>query len=239
MKYSILLPASIPTKLPLLAGFTALSLSVYSLLASAEAVTLVGDTINYQYDDVANAGALAVFGTPVIIGDSVRFLPPSFRTESIDGNGTGLLSANFIFSDVYSRNGQAIKKIEVVDFGDYKITDGGSVSADLLLTISSNRSILDFDSNSSSFDFSGDSSGLQTWGISAAVDPSLSFNGLADNVAVSLQNTLEASTDAEGETAWIQKKLVFAATASEVPVPSALWLFGSALMGMGIVGRRQ
>jgi len=213
--------------------------SLATLSANAALVTLVGTSINYEYDDVANAGALSLFGTPTIIGDDVRFLPPSFRAESIDGAGTDLVTANFVFSRVYSTNGGQIQQLKVVEFGDYEITNGDAVSADLLLTAASNTNVFDFTSDSAEFDAAGDSSGKQTWMMMSLIDPSQAFIGASDDMAISIQNTLTATTNAFGETAWIQKKLTFAASTSVIPVPAAAWLFGSAIIGLAGIKRRK
>jgi hypothetical protein len=39
--------------------------------------------------------------------------------------------------------------------------------------------------------------------------------------------------------AWNQINDGYSLTVSQVPVPAAVWLFGSALAGMGIIGRRK
>lgn len=213
-------------------------LATLSLPATAATVTLPGDTIIYEYDDAANAAALALFGVPTIVGDEVRFLPPSFRAESLNGAGDDLATANFVFSRIYSISGQDIVNIEVVEFGDYEITNGDSASADVLLTVSSNIDFLDMTSNSNSFDAGGDSGGAQTWLMQVNVNPAAAFIfGAANDVALSLQNTLFATTNASGETAWIQKKLTLVATA--VPVPAAVWLFASGLGLLAGFGRRR
>jgi hypothetical protein len=226
------------------AAFAGLALCALSSYAAT--VQLVGDTVTYEYDD--QQAALALFGTPTIIGDGVRFLPPSFRAQSVDGAGTDVVFANFIFSNVYTHTGNTIQAIGVSEFGDYKITNGDSVSADLLLTVSSNTSLdpNNLSSDSASFDTNGDSVGLQLWDLSVLVDPSLDFLNPTNNVAVIIQNTLTATTDAFGEVAWIQKQLAFIASEdsgvlppSEVPVPAAAWLFGSGLLGLVGLARRK
>ena len=226
------------TTTKLLTGLACTVLLTTSLSSQAALVQLIGDSVIYEYDDATNAAALALFGTPTIAGDDVRFLPPSFRAESVDGAGSDVVSANFIFSRVYSINGDDIAEIQVLEFGDYEITNGDSVSADLLLTASSNVDFFDFASDMDSFDAAGDSAGLATWQLLASVDPTSVFSSAANDIAVSIQNTLVATTDAFGETAWIQKKLSFTAT-TVVPVPAAAWLFGSALMGLMALKRRK
>ncbi|MBT8440962.1 MAG: VPLPA-CTERM sorting domain-containing protein [Gammaproteobacteria bacterium] len=197
---------------------------------------MIGDSIIYEYDESANSAALALFGAPDIVGDTVRFLSSTFRAESNNGEGAVVETANFVFSRVYSISGGDIMDIEVVEFGDYEISGGDAAEADVLLTASSNVDLLDFTSSSDSFDAAGDSGGLMTWQMQVAVDPGAAFSSAANDMALSLQNTLRAVTDANGETAWIQKKLTLVATT--VPVPAAVWLFGSALGLLGWMRRR-
>jgi len=202
--------------------------------AFAATVTLPGNTITYEYDDVVNAGALALFGAPSVVGDDLRFLPPSFRAESIGGAGADIVSANFIFSSIRSNTGADLMTIDVIEFGDYRIINGDAVGADVVLTFSNNNDFTEFASASDAFDAAGDSGGLQTWLMQAGLHPGSVFNSAANDVALSLQNTLTATTNAAGETAWIQKKITV--VASTVPVPAAVWLFGSAL---GLLGWRR
>lgn len=208
-----------------------------ALMAQAAPVTLVGDTVNYVYDDEQDA--LTLFGTPTIQGNVVRFIPPSFRAEATDTSGATITTANFIFDRVYSTDGKDLMEIKVVEFGDYEIINGGAVGGDVLLTATSNIDYFDFTSSSDAVDASGDSGGLQTWQMQTSVNPYADFTfDDATDMAVSIQNTLTATTDELGESAWIQKKLSFVAT-SEVPVPAAAWLFGSALLGLVGVARRK
>lgn len=211
-------------------------LATMSLPVNAALVILPGDTINYVYDDVVNASALALFGTPTIVGDEVRFLPPSFRAESVNGAGSDIVSANFIFNRVYSASGDEIVSIQLIEFGDYEIIGGDSASVDMLLTVSNNSNFLEMASSSDSFDPTGDSGGAQTWLLRTELNPALEFDSIANDVALTIQNTLTAITDANGETAWIQKKITLVATT--VPVPAAAWLFASGL-GLLTVARRR
>jgi len=208
-----------------------------SMGANAASITLVGDTVNYVYDDAQ--AAVGLFGLPTIVGDVVRFTPPSFRAESTNGAGIVNTSANFIFSSVYSTNGFDLAEIRVIEDGDYDITGGDSVKAALRLTISNNDDVLEFTNSLVTFNAAGDSGGPGNWGLSTALDPQTEFGSPITDIEVSIQNTLTASTDALGESAWIQKKLSFVASTTVVPVPAAAWLFGSALLGLGLVKRRK
>src|SRR6056297_945320 len=210
------------------------TLFVASIGAQAATVTLIGDNISYEYDTGTNAGALALFGTPAIVGDTVRFLPNTFRAESLDGAGTDSAAATFIFDRIYSANGNAIQSMSMFEWGDYEISGSGDVSADLLLTAASNVAP-EFTFASDSFDASGDSGGtLQPWVMMAQVNPAADFITPANDIALSIQNTLLATSDGDGDAAWIQKKLAFVAT-TVVPLPAAAWLFGSSLLGLLLV----
>jgi hypothetical protein len=216
-------------------------LSLCALATQAAPVSLVGDNVTYVYDDTQ--AALTLFGTPTIVGDVVRFLPPNFRAESANGAGVVTSTANFVFTSVFSHNGLDLEAISVTEFGDYEITNGDAVSARVLLTASNNKNFFEYTSVSDSFNAAGSSAGLQTWGMTASLDPATAFASQANDIALSIQNTLTATTDAFGELAWIQKKLNFVAVASQpvpdVPLPAAAWLFGSAILGLIGVGRRK
>lgn len=210
--------------------------------ASAAPVTQCGPTICYTYDDAQVA--VGLFGQPTLVGDSVRFLPPNFRAQSDDGALTDTATANFIFDDVYTKSGNDIYSIRVIESGDYEITNGDWVSADMYLQIANNNNALDLTSSLSSFDASGDSGGIQRWMLDDTIRPLEDQSDLlgtpwadSSSLALNIQNTLQAYTDANGETAWIQKKITL--SISEVPVPAAVWLFGSALAGLGWLRRRQ
>lgn len=221
-------------------SFSALLVSMQT--ASAASVTHCGPTICYTYDDAQAATAL--FGQPDFIGDTVRFLPDDFRAQSDDGAGFDTATANFIFDDVYTLSGKDIGSVSVIEAGDYEITNGDSVSADLYLQIASNTDGTDLTTATNSFDASGDSGGLQRWSLAAAINPLQDAGDIwgtpwleSSSFALNIQNTLQAYTDENGESAWIQKKITL--TVSEVPVPAAVWFFGSGILALAGWSRRK
>ena len=77
---------------------------------------------------------------------------------------------------------------------------------------------------------------LTEWSAIAAVDlTAIAGWGSDTSVVVQVQNNLRAVTTELGDSATIQKKAQFIGLSvqpSEVPVPGAAWLFGSALVGL-------
>lgn len=235
------------TDLPRLLGTaaTALALSAVAIplgsgTAAAATVSECGPNICYEYDDQQDA--LEWFGAPTLVGDEMRFLPGSFVALSMDGT-TGLVTTAFVFDRVFTQSGADLASINIREVGDYEITNGGpdaAVSGDLFVLAASNVNPLDCQCGiSDSFDATGDSGGLQVWEMNAEVTPSEVFTGVANDIALSIQNTLTASTaDTDlSDVAWIQKKFVI--TTTVIPLPPAVWLFGSAVAGLGWLRRRK
>jgi hypothetical protein len=219
--------------------FTALVVSLfgmYSLQANAGTVTDCGPSICYTYDDAQAATAL--FGTPTLVGDSLVFLPPSFRadTTTLDvSETTDIVVANFIFDEIYSVNNVDITRLIAYESGDYDIIGGSEVGADVLFTVVNLEPNPGFPplpesgTNLTSFTATGDSGGQQEWELYNDYIFGDDFDLTTKSLQVSLQNTLTAIASNPDE-AWIQKKLTFTAA---VPVPAAVWLFGS---GLGLLG---
>jgi hypothetical protein len=200
---------------------------------NAASVTQCGPTICYAYDDAQ--AAVGLYGTPTLIGDSLRFLPQNFRAQSDDGAGLVATQASFFFDNVYSKSGEAIEKIMITEFGDYEITNGDRVSDELTLDAVNNLGA-GTASEGELFAATGGTTGLQRWQIENTLDVSSQF--LSNDLNLTVTNLLEAQTDALGESAWIQKKLKIQAVTA-VPLPAGVWLMISALGALGGLARRN
>lgn len=217
-----------------------------ALTANAALVTLVGDTINYEYED--SQAAMTLFGQPVIVGDAVRFLPFTYRAQSLDGAGAASADAEFIFSSVYSQDGTSLGGISVFEFGDYEISNGGSVSGEILLTVEDNISG-ESAMAGQSFSDNVNLGSLQLWSLTTGLDAETVFSALTDNISLAIHNTLTATSDALGDVSWIQTKMAFAAVSKGsgtvnpptevVPVPGVVWLFGAGLLALGSTRRKK
>lgn len=222
-----------------LASLAVVGIASVGNVASAATVEACGDSVCYQWDD--SQPALDLFGAPLLIGDDLLFIPGNpvpFRAESLDGAGSADVNATLVISRVYTIGGQDIASITVLESGDWEVNQGGSVMTDLFLQGVSLADVTDISTASSAVDGSGDSGGLQLWDTEAMITPFTDFAGAANELSLTLQNTLAATTGGSGDRAFIEKKYVAVVT-SVVPVPPAVWLFGSALGLLGWVRRRS
>ncbi len=222
----------------------AAALPALAALASvqSQAATVIdcGPNVCYQYSDTQIA--IGETGLPVRVGDSMIFLPPTFRAEST-GAATewDTATANFIFSRVWTTDVlNEIVSFTVDEEFDYRITNGGQVQAALYLQARSLVVATDGTSiNANLPTISGDTGGQQVGNLSASVNPAAAFTGVANDMTIGIQNTLDAYTSAAGQNAWIQKKFTLVTqTLNPVPVPGAIWLLGSSLGLLGWIRRR-
>lgn len=214
--------------------------------AQAITQTYCGPTVCYQYDDAQ--AAVALFGLPGFVGDSAYFLPTVFEARSADGVGihtftnTDFVDATFVFSKVYTVNPLVeITSMVAYEEGDYEVNYAqGEVHGDLYFRAKGLNNLLEGSLiDQDAVDVVGTSAGL--WSMSGSLAPAAQLTQLANNMTVTIQNQLSAftsNTTAGSELAWIEKKLTLDITTTVVPVPAAIWLFGSALGLLG-VARRQ
>lgn len=223
------------------------------LPASAAIVSLCGPNICYEYDSNpgVNAG-ITLFGAPTLLSgsDTLEFTPTAFSASAANG-GIQTTTATFQFSRVYSISGAEIVSFTVNESGDYRIINGGAVSASLRLQsvdkvnnglggsfpeVAVTSPIPNWSTTTPTGFTPSGPFGFQNWSLSASLTPAALFQDLANVVDLQIQNTLDAFTFASGQQAFIQKKLTL--VTSVVPVPAAVWLFGSALAGIGFLRRR-
>jgi len=202
--------------------------------AAAATITACGPMVCYEYDDAQPVVSLT--GLPVLVGDDMQFMPASFLASS---SGTGLVTAgpaNFVFDRIWTPGKQEIVSLTTVEEFDYEIVNGGDVRATLYMQARSNHVSSDGISQIWSLPIAGDSGGPQVASLTGSLLPAANFAKPADDMRVSIQNTLRANAG-NGELAWIQKKFTLVTTV--VPVPATVWLLGSGLGVLGFLRRRR
>lgn len=211
--------------------------AVLALPAEAAIVTLYGDDVSFTFDDAS------LFGSATVVGNSLVFSPTNFRAESTNEAGSDLVSETLNIEVEVTTPGVRIGGLALVEKGDYRL-DGGDAS----VTASGRLQVVSRTQTDGLFPLNGstifNATGLTTqgattgWSGSAAVD--ITGWGGDTSVRAQIQNNLSATTLQNGEAAWIEKKLGdVSLDVTLVPVPAALWLFGSGLLGLVGVARRR
>lgn len=245
------------TKACILAGLTALP------AVQAYAFTAMSNNVTVTFDDLDNQ----LFGNATVSGSgnttTITFFPDQFAVQS--ANGEGVVSIFDILNiTIDAKPGFEITDLTLAETGDYQLSaDFGSsgnapqVNARGLWAITSNTKI-DTNGNGdlpAGFNFrkgnlfdTGTLTGQtnsSAWSISETVDlSSVTGWGTDTSVTATLENHISAWTFDSGELANIAKKFggvtIDVTTApTVVPVPAAVWLFGSGLIGLVAIARRR
>ena len=192
--------------------------------AHAAVVHLVGDTVDFFYDN-AQPG-MAAYGTLTAVGDSIFAQPTNFRAESLNGGNVTFSALGTVV--VVTKSGYKFKSVTVVQQGDYQLSgNGASVSsqATLDVTDSSVPATTVSTALASSSNFTVPDV-LTAWSNSAVVNlDTMMWSGVS-SIDLTLDSTLNASTSANGEQAMIQNKLVgsglMTVVTTPVPLPAAI-----------------
>jgi len=221
------------------------TLILFAATANGASVTVNGDNVKFTYDDSS------LYGTANVIGNTIFFTPTTFTAESLDGAGLVQTSASLAITIeiLPASAGLAMNTFQLLENGDYKLNGGGtSVSAVGELTIDSQTSAFS-DSNLFNAGALTVPGGPTDWSAGTTINLGDTLGWDMDtSVIMTLDNTLSATSSLSGvgEQAFIQKKfegdaigITIDLTASgAVPVPAAVWLFGSALGLLGWLRRR-
>lgn len=205
-------------------------------MGSAQAAMLEGDTVWFSFDD----SLLGLFGNASVSGDTLSFDPTAFKANAA-GPGIVTVSATTPLITITTKDMWVLDGVELFEQGDYfRIESGASTT----LVGAGGQFIV----NGSPVAVSAGglteyltvadviNDGLSTTGWTASAGVALS----GDSATVKVQNILLAGLTGGLEAAFIEKKLVeIAVDTTFVPIPAAVWLFGSALFGLTMVGRRR
>lgn len=214
-------------------------------IVSAASVTLNGSDVSFTYDDTKTG----LFGSPTVSGNTIFFTPTDFKAVSTNGAGT-VITSSTINIVVKPNQGKAITSLALTERGDYSLDgNGSSVGIGGQMRVFSMNDPINVEDSS----FITTASNLTTndnvyhnWTAGAGVDLTGAQWSKTSAVNMTLENILEATTSGSGPSkAFIEKKFagvgitVGLVPPASVPVPAAMWLFGSGLLGLVGVARRE
>lgn len=230
-------------------------------LGSAQATGLVqidNPSVNFilEYDDAV----LGLYGVPSIsITGNIEYTPPNFRAAS----GFGFCSTPFTGAPncnvqselnltLIARTGFAFDGITLNEGGSYKLNGASAV-----VSVAGVMDVFEGGTISGQNEFGSIISGttfvddniFHPWSAAASANlTGLNWDGIT-TIDIVVDNSLVAfSAPSSTDEAEIQKEQVatgvslgidMSGGASNVPVPAAVWLFASGLLGLGGLARRK
>ena len=213
----------------------------------ALAGTVTGANFSISY---TSPSAFGLYGVPQIIGNNIFFSPnpDDFQADSLDGVSDAVSStATF---DIIANGGFNLSSLILVERGNYLLNGAGAE-----VTHNGNLTVLDpsdifaspiIEDIAELAPLTINDNGQHSWEARATADIGASLFAGATQVHVQIQNNLSGTTTAAGERAFIEKNFSAAPVmlgvnefpAEPVPLPGAVWLMGSGLLGLLGFSRR-
>lgn len=180
-----------------------------------------------------------LYGSPTVAGDRLLFFPTAYASSSADGSADTTSGTLQIM--LQAKPGYFIETVRIAEFGDYSLTGSGDAQAQ----ISGYLAVTDLKTFQTAEDFH--SALFQSSPASGPITLSweIDYTGLGVTAAMLTFNNNLQTSSAAGTAAFIQKKSVLSNAVqvefytAPVPVPAAIWLFGSALGPLCWLRRRR
>jgi hypothetical protein len=199
----------------------------------AAPVTLVGNTIDFTFDDAM----LGLFGQANVSGNTLYFTPIGFQAKSLNGAGYALTN-DTINVKVAAHPGWSFSNIDLTEKGDYLLLGSGSTAdvAGQMRVFDLAHPLTDVTASIlPTHPLNLMSAPTHNWIAGATTD--LSAWGKTQAVNVTVENLLLASTSAMSSLAFVEKKFVGLTPVMTAisPVPEAD-TYAMMLAGLGLVG---
>ena len=218
-------------------------LSTFSFVTQAALITVNGTNVSFTYDDAF----LGLFGAPSVFGDSIFFTPTNF--DAVSDNQDGLVTVNSTVNvdvTIFNPDAFVFDGFMLVERGDYSLVGSNSsvdVGGQLRArdwTIDPNTEVND--SIVETAPLTNNDGEFHNWEAGATVAIGGAEWQDVTTIRVTIENVLRATSLTQGESAFIEKKFAGGSVGlvvNPVPVPPAVWLFGSGLIGLVGIARRK
>ncbi len=230
-----------------------------SVPANAATVTLAGDNFNLSYEDTQPG--LSTYGTPNYGpgSNNIFFNQIGFSASAAGIGDTDSLASTVSFTLTRNSPTFNFESLQLVEFGNYTLNGAGaSVNLSGSMAVTSNAFGPSLDPAAAilaagTLDINDNLA--HNWNGGAFADLTVPGTGLFGpaswenqaSITISINNILTASTTEVGSSAFIQKLQtgqavqigVNGSPASAVPVPGAVWLMISGLLGLFGIARRK
>jgi len=217
----------------------AFAMTLMSPVVANSAIVLAGSgtTVDFWYDN-EDQDTLD-FGTLQVTGDTI-FATPTFSISAANGVGTEIFqSIGSIF--VTAKDGYSFSSIDVIEGGTYQTTGNGTVDVTGTLRVLNRTNPFSFEtSNLNMTDLT--LPGVNSWQGDLSYDMSTAMWDNANSIQLTLTTTLFAISPDGDSTAVINQTLAgssMGVSINTIPVPAAVWLFGSGLIGLAGIARRK
>jgi hypothetical protein len=223
----------------------AVCLALAGTSLNAATITQFGSDVSFTYDDST------AYGIGTVTGNSIFFNPTTIFAESL-GGGSDTMHATINIDVTATTAGFSLSAFSIFESGDYQLAgSGASVDAQGFFQATSNTNangctgagpgtlnLCQGTATYSAGTLPDTANNIALWSMGGTINLADTVNWGSDtSVNLTIQNNLAAITTAAGEHAFIQKK--FTIDIPQVPVPAAVWLFGSGLIGLIGVARRK
>ncbi len=210
-------------------------LGSYSVAQAALVKT--GNTVEYT---IVNDGDLgAVGGSASIVGDQLQFTFNGFKAIDTDGGPPQLKNLTLTIEVKSKTPGNTLTNPTLFEKGDFILFDSVSSAGTLALVVGqfeANNLKSPGGSETDDFSFLRENTGFGAWSVTEGLENVAGWG--TDFIVLTFQNNLLASAILNDDLAFIEKKFA-SITVTAVPVPAAVWLLGSALLGLGMIRRRK
>ena len=208
---------------------------LFAALPASAAMIFENEDIKYELLN----GPSMYGGNPTLIGTSLVFtFDEDYRAEQSGNNPPDNVFETLNFKVTILNEALILGGVNVNEGGDWKITGGTSVSYDLGTVVT---------------EFSGPNAGMpqqeNSGNTEGAILPSATawtastsheLSGEGTMFLLSVENNLSANSAGMLNNAWIDKKFISITTVTTpVPVPAAVWMFGSVLATLGLFRRKE